>query len=53
MVRAENSTVSNTVSSGQNVTVVPCRGPERPLRGASPVTLSLPCGLPPSANVIV
>ena len=42
MVRAENSTVSNTVGSGQNVTVVPCRGSRRPLRGASPSTRSLP-----------
>ena len=36
IVRAENSTVSNTVASGQNVTVVP----RRP-RGASPTTFQV------------
>ena len=45
MVRAENSRVSNTVPSGQKVTVVPVRP-----RGASPTTSSLVLTLPPSTN---
>ena len=45
IVRAENSRVSKTVSSGQKVTVVPVRP-----RGASPMTSSLVLSLPPSTN---
>ena len=46
IVRAENSMVSKTVRSGQNVTVVPVRP-----RGASPTTFELGLrDLPPSAN---
>ena len=52
MVRAENSTVSNTVGSGQNVTIVPWRGPTPAVAGRSPTTRSLPWGLPPSAKSI-
>ena len=44
-VWARNSTSSKIVGSGLKVTVVPVRP-----RGAGPVTLSLPWGLPPSLN---
>ncbi len=47
MVRAENSSVSKTLPSGQKVTVVPVRP-----RGASPTTSSLLVGTPPLAKVI-
>ncbi len=46
-VCARNSTSSKMVGSGQNDTVVPVRP-----RGAVPVTVSLPVGLPPSTNSI-